>query len=334
MKIRGFRVELGEIEAALVAHPGVAQAAVVARDDGPGGRWLVAYLVPAPGARPQASELRAALGRLLPEYMVPSAFVTLEAMPLTPNGKLDRKALPAPAVDDDREPDGADFVPPRGPVEEAMAEAWAELLGGPVGAHDNFFDLGGHSLMALQLLARARQLFDVEVPLKDFIDEPTLARLAHLVERALADGRGTQAPPIQRADRSGPLPASFAQQRLWFLDQLAPGSPAYNIPTVVELDGRLDVDALRRALAEVVRRHEVLRTTFADDGGVPRQVIAETLELPLPIEDLSGLAEDHQREARPGVRPRGGRPPLRPGPRPAGPRRPDPPGRATGTSSR
>ena len=148
--------------------------------------------------------------------------------------------------------------------------------------------------MAIQLLGRIRNLFEVEAPLKDFIEEPTLASLARLVERALADRDGSLAPPIERVDRSGPLPASFAQQRLWFLDRLQPGSPAYNIPTAVRLDGRLDLDALRRSLQEIVRRHEALRTTFADDGGVPRQVIADSLELPLPVEDLSDLPEDRR----------------------------------------
>jgi amino acid adenylation domain-containing protein len=299
VKIRGFRIELGEIEAAMVAQPGVAQATVVARDDGPGGRSLVAYVVPAPGARLDAAGLRAALGQRLPEYMVPSAFVALAAMPLSPNGKLDRKALPAPTLDGDPTLDGGDEVtPPRGPIEEALAEAWADLLGGgPVGVHDNFFDRGGHSLMALQLLARARQLFEVEVPLKEFIEQPTLARLAALVEQGLAADRGgPQAPPIGRTERSGPLPATFAQQRLWFLDRLAPGSPAYNIPTAVRLDGRLDVDALRRALDEIIRRHEILRTTFADDGGIPRQVIADAIEWPLPVVDLSEVPEDSRRD--------------------------------------
>ncbi len=326
VKIRGFRVELGEIEAALAAHPGVAQATVVARDDGPGGQRLVAYLVPVPGTRPQAPDLRAALGRSLPEYMVPSAFVTLEAMPLTPNGKLDRKALPAPVGDDDRETEFSNFVPPRGPVEQALAESWAELLGGgPIGAHDNFFDRGGHSLMALQVLARARHLFDVEVPLKDFLEQPTLARLAALVEQSLATGLGgTQAPPIVRADRSGPLVASFAQQRLWFLDQLEPGSAAYNIPTAVQLDGRLDVEALRRALEEVVRRHEVLRTTFASNGGIPTQVHRRVARItaadPGPLRDSRGAAARAGRAARAD----GGGARLRPGPRTPRPRRAHP----------
>jgi len=295
VKVRGFRVEPVEIEAALAAHPAVREAAVTARPDATGERSLAAYIVPrGEGAGPPtAADLRRWLQGRLPEYMVPSAFVVLDTMPMTPSGKVDRRALPDPARA--RLAEGADFIPPRGPIEEALAEAWAELLGADrIGAHDNFFERGGHSLMAMQLLGRIRRLFEVEAPLKDFIEEPTLSNLAQLVERALAASDGTPAPPIARADRSGPLPASFAQQRLWFLDRLQPGSPAYNMPTAVRLDGRLDIEALRRALAEVVRRHEILRTTFADDGGVPRQVIADSLELPLPVEDLSGLPEDQR----------------------------------------
>jgi amino acid adenylation domain-containing protein len=295
VKVRGFRVELGEIEAALSAHPAVREAAATARRDATGEMSLAAYLVPrGEGAGPPtAADLRRWLQGRLPEYMVPSAFVVLGAMPMTPNGKVDRKALPDLARA--RLAEGAGFVPPRGPIEAALAEAWAELLGADrTGAHDSFFERGGHSLMAMQLLHRIRSLFGVEAPLKDFIEEPTLSNLAQLVERALADREGTPTPPMVRVDRSGPLPASFAQRRLWFLDRLQPGSPAYNIPAAVRLEGRLDVEALRRALAEVVRRHEILRTTFADDGGVPRQVIADSLELPLPVEDLSDLPEDRR----------------------------------------
>jgi amino acid adenylation domain-containing protein len=297
IKVRGFRVEPVEIEAAFEAHPAVREAAVTARPDATGQTSLAAYLVPRDeeAGLPTAALLRRWLQERLPEYMVPAAFVVLDAMPMTPNGKLDRRALPDPARA--RLAEGAEFIPPHGPIEEALAEAWAELLGADhIGAHDNFFERGGHSLMAMQLVGRIRSLFEIEVPLKDFIDEPTLSSLAHLVERALAASDGTPAPPVVRVDRSGPLPASFAQHRLWFLDRLQPGSSAYNIPTAVRLEGRLDVAALRSALAEVVGRHEILRTTFADDGGVPRQVIADSLELPLPIEDLSGLPEDRRLE--------------------------------------
>jgi amino acid adenylation domain-containing protein len=297
VKIRGFRVELGEVEAALLRHPAVREAVVVAREDASGEQALVAYTVARPEAGLAAAELRRGLQETLPEYMVPSAFVALEALPLTPNGKVDRKALPPPGLA--RPSAGSFHVPPRGPIEEALAGIWGELLGRErVGVHDNFFDLGGHSLSATQLLARLRDTFAVEASLRDFLDEPTVAGLSRLVERELTAGAGLHVPPIGPVGRDGPVPASFAQQRLWFLDQLEPGSSAYNIPIAVRLIGALDGTALERALNEVVRRHEALRTTFASAAGVPRQVIAPSLIVPMPVTDLGGLpAERREDEA-------------------------------------
>ncbi len=287
-------MELGEIEAALARHPAVREAAVAARADASGELSLAAYIVVREGSDGSSvAELRRWLVDLLPDYMVPSAFVSLEKLPLTPNGKVDRQALPDPGHA--RITDAAPFVPPRGPVEAALAEFWAELLGArQIGAHDNFFESGGHSLMAIQLLARVRRTFDVEIPLDDFLNQPTISRLACIVENALAEGRASQALPLVRVSRDGPLPASFAQQRLWFLDQLEPGRASYHIPAAVRLEGQLDIGALQRALNEVVRRHEALRTTLVSEGGVPRQFIAEQLELPLITEDLSRLPEDER----------------------------------------
>jgi aryl carrier-like protein len=210
-----------------------------------------------------------------------------------PNGKIDRQALP----DSGRERTGgrADFVPPRGPVEEAVAEIWTELLGAlSVGVDDNFFDRGGHSLLAMQLLSRLRRTFEVEVSLRDFLEDPTIARLARLVEQALADRTASLTPSLVPVVRDAPLPASFAQQRLWFLDQLELGRASYSLPAAVTLVGRLDIPAVERALNEVVRRHEVLRTTLVDDGGIPRQVIASQLELPMAVHDLSHLHKDER----------------------------------------
>jgi amino acid adenylation domain-containing protein len=299
VKVRGFRVELGEIEAALAAFPALREAAVVARDDPSGEKALAAYVAPRPGLPvPQASELRRWLAGSLPEYMVPSTFVTLDSLPLTPNGKVDRNALPDPG----KAPasTGEAYVPPRGPVEGSLVSLWVELLGRDrVGVHDNFFELGGHSIIATQLLARLRDVFAVEPSLRDFLDAPTVAGLSRLIERELAAGAGLQAPPIERADRDGPLPASFPQQRLWFLDQLEPGSASYNIPTAVRLAGELNVPALSAAFDEVVRRHEILRTTFKAEVGVPLQVVGRAVPLPPPIDDLSGLSETHREaEAR------------------------------------
>ncbi len=290
VKIRGFRVELGEIEAALAGRDGVAQAVVSARDDAMGEKRLVAYLVPRPDAAPNFAEIRSVLAESLPEYMVPSAFVILDALPLTPNGKVDRNALPDPSAS--RGPTAAAYVPPRGPIEAALVGMWAELLGvDRVGIFDNFFELGGHSLFATQLLARLRDVFAVEPSLKDFLDNATVASLGRLIEKELTAGTGLNAPAIARVSRDGPLPSSFAQQRLWFLDQLEPGRATYNIPTAVRLSGDLDVSALETALGEIVRRHEVLRTTFEARGGVPFQVIVQAGDFPLPIDDLSAVPE-------------------------------------------
>ncbi len=297
VKVRGYRIELGEIEAVLRDDPAVRAAAVVAREDTPGEKRLVAYLATDAGRGLDAEPIRARLREALPEYMVPAAFVGLDALPLSPNGKVDRDALPAPEAI--RASAGAAYAPPRGPVEEAISGMWSELLAvDRVGVHDHFFDLGGHSLLATRLLARVRGTFAVETSLREFLDQPTVAGLARLVDRELAAGSGLEAPPMRPSPRGGPLPASFAQQRLWFLDQMDPGSPLYNVPLAVHLDGPLDVAALRRAIHEVVRRHEVLRTTFASDGGVPTQVIAPTLDVPVEVADLSGLPEpERQAEA-------------------------------------
>jgi amino acid adenylation domain-containing protein len=295
VKVRGFRIELGEIEAALRECAGVRDVAVVAREDAPGQRRLVAYVVP-DGQPPAINALREQLGRTLPEYMVPSAFVSLESLPLTPNGKVDRKALPAPEVT--REELGSAYVAPRTPEEEMLAELWSQVLGVErVGVHDNFAELGGHSLLATQLMARVREAFQVEVPLRTLFEAPTVAELAKQVAELRRSHAGLHVPPIRPVARGQQeLPLSFAQQRLWFLDQLEPGNLFYNIPLAVRLKGALDADALRRALNEIVRRHEALRTTFAAVDGRPVQVIAPELSIPLPVEDLRGLTPE-KREA-------------------------------------
>ncbi|WP_435021130.1 amino acid adenylation domain-containing protein [Tundrisphaera sp. TA3] len=296
VKVRGYRIELGEVEAALSGLPGVGEAAVIAHDDAVGEKALAAYVAPRPGEpAPTANDLRAALREALPEYMVPSTFVLLDRLPLTANGKVDRDALPDPVAA--REDDGTGYVPPRGPVEEALVGLWGEMLGRErIGVHDNFFDLGGHSLIATQLVARLRDVFAVEPPLRGFLEAPTVAGLSRLIEQEMAAGAGLLAPPIARVDRTVPLPASSSQRQLWFLDQLEPGGVAYNIPTAVRLTGELDADALRRALDAVVERHEILRTAFVSDGGVPFQVVQPPAPIPMPSTDLSGL-DPEAREA-------------------------------------
>ncbi|HID62186.1 MAG TPA: non-ribosomal peptide synthetase, partial [Anaerolineae bacterium] len=231
----------------------------------------------------------------LPDYMVPSAFVTLDALPLTPTGKVDRRALPAP---DGTRPEVENvYVAPRTPEEEIVAGIWAQILGlERVGIHDNFFELGGHSLLATRLASRLRDALQVEVPLRALFETPTVAGLAESIRRKMWAAQDLSIPPIQPVPRDRDLPLSFAQQRLWFLDQLEPGSPFYNIPTAVRLTGPLDVAALEQTLNEIVRRHEALRTTFETVDGRARQVIAPELTVPLPVTDLTDLPEA-EREA-------------------------------------
>ncbi|MFL6234420.1 MAG: amino acid adenylation domain-containing protein [Thermoanaerobaculia bacterium] len=285
VKIRGFRIELGEIEAVLASHPGVAHTAVTVRPDGLGGQHLVAYVVPAGEAAPAVGELRDHLATRLPGYMVPAVFAVLEELPLTAHGKVDRKALPAP--DAAALASTAVFVPPRIPTEEKLAAIWAGLLStGRVGLYDDFFQLGGHSLLATRLVSRIREAFGVELPLRRIFERPGLAAMAEEIEAAAG---GEAAPPLLPVPRDGDLPLSFAQERLWFLDQLQPGSPAYNMPAAVRLRGRLDARAFHRSLEEIVRRHESLRTRFAVRGGRPVQVIAPEPRLEMPVVDLRAL---------------------------------------------
>ncbi|MCP4662085.1 MAG: amino acid adenylation domain-containing protein, partial [bacterium] len=302
VKLRGFRIELGEIEAVLSRHDSVRECVVVAGDEGLGGgrtepARLVAYVAPADAA-PEPRELRTFLRRSLPEHMVPSAWVVLEALPLLPSGKVDRGALPEPEVS------GADaFAAPSDPSEELLAEIWAAVLGRDrVGVHDDFFELGGHSLVATQVVSRIRETFGVELALRRLFEAPTVAELAAAV-RDLR-GQGMAAPAMVRIPRDQQglpreaVPLSFAQQRLWFLDQFEPGSPLYNIPHAVRFGGAVSAALLAWIFNEVVRRHEVLRTTFAMAGGRPRQVIAAELELRLPEVDLRRLPEaDREAEA-------------------------------------
>jgi amino acid adenylation domain-containing protein len=283
VKLRGFRIELGEIESVLGAQPGVRQAVVLCREDRPGDKRLVAYLAaPAPLA---LDGVRASLGKALPSYMIPSAFVLLEQFPLTPTGKVDRRALPAP----DRSAIATgQFEAPEGAQETAMAQVWQELLGlDRIGRNDNFFAIGGHSLLAGQLIARLRRLFGADLALRDLFDRPTVAELSS----ALAQAHRSEWTPILAADRSAPLATSLAQQRLWFLHQLDPAaSLAYHMPAAYRLRGPLDRDALRAALDRLLARHEALRTTFAVDGGVPHQVVS-AMRCALLEHDLSGQPE-------------------------------------------
>ncbi|QRO01038.1 non-ribosomal peptide synthase/polyketide synthase [Archangium violaceum] len=295
VKVRGMRVELGEVEAVLMGHPAVREAAVAQKEDAAGNKRLVGYVVPRPGQQVEVGLLRAWLGERLPEHQVPSAWVVLETLPLSTSGKVDKKALPAP--DGSRPEQERPYVAPRTSTERQLAEVWAPLLGlDRVGVDDDFFELGGHSLLATQAISRISALFGVELPLRELFEAPTVARLAVRLEAELQAGRALRAPALLRVERTGSLPLSFAQQRLWFLDRMEPGSPLYNNPAAVRLDGPLDVAALDRAFQEIVRRHEALRTLFQDVEGQPAQVIVPSVQLPLPVVDLRELPEPSREE--------------------------------------
>ncbi len=296
VKVRGFRIELGEVEMVLAQHSEVAEVIVLAREDVPGDKRLVAYVV-GKGRTPDAAALREHVRTRLPEYMVPSAFVLLEALPLTTNGKVDRKALPAPELQPAGQ--GEAFVAPRTPTEEILAGIFAQVLGVErVGAESGFFDMGGHSLLATQVMSRLRSTFHVELELRELFQSPTVRELAKRVEAALSTRGEAQVPPLQAVPRSGRLPLSFAQQRLWFLDRLEPGSALYNLSKAVRLEGRLDAVALERSLQEVVRRHEALRTTFQMEEGAPYQVVSESAGVGLERVRLEGTAEEREEETR------------------------------------
>ncbi|WP_190858207.1 non-ribosomal peptide synthetase [Actinomadura sp. RB99] len=287
VKVRGFRIEPAEVESMLAGHARVAAAAVAAVGHGAGTR-LAAWLVPADAAAgaPAVGELRAYLAERLPEFMVPSLFTEVAALPLSPNGKLDRSALPAP---DMSRPDLGAFTAPATPTQERLARIWALVLGVErVGADDDFFALGGHSLLATQVVSRVREEFGAEVPMAALFDHPTVAGLAEAVENA----DGVAVPPVVPVPRDGRLPLSFAQQRLWFVSQLEPESAEYTVSAPSRLAGPLDLAALGAALTAVVHRHEVLRTRLvAGDDGVPFQVIDPPSPFRLPVADVSDAAD-------------------------------------------
>ncbi|HEX6289380.1 MAG TPA: amino acid adenylation domain-containing protein [Herpetosiphonaceae bacterium] len=323
VKVRGFRIETGEIEAVLAKHPDIDACVVVAREDGAGAlgaRRLVAYMVEhkrdehqaphspspvpwerGPGGEGRNTKLRAFLAEHLPDYMIPSAFVVLDVLPKTPNGKIDRKALPVPeqqAVLDER------FAAPTNPIEDVLASIWADVLGVErVSIHHNFFELGGHSLLATQVIARVRDALQADVLLRDLFETLTVAGLARRIDAA-RQRRRLPIPPVEPVDRMQPLPLSFGQQRFWFLDRLLPGSPAYSITLGVRLTGRLDRAALQRSLEALVRRHESLRTIFVqqpgkpdDEAGALVQVIMPAAEVALPLLDLGATtAEERVRQ--------------------------------------
>jgi amino acid adenylation domain-containing protein len=309
VKIRGFRIELGEIEAALSEHPGISGAAVVAREDVPGEKRLVAYMVGTDGQAPDVSELRRHLKATLPEHMVPSIFMTLEALPLNASGKIDRARLPAP--DGARPALAAGYVAPRTALETLLAGIWESVLRVErIGVHDNFFELGGDSIRAAILINQLQEKLGSAINVVALFDAPTVATLAEFLNAHCPEAVARVCAPetceapemvsgrIGRATFDGvrQFPLSFAQQRLWFIDQLTLDSPFYNIPSAFRLTGPLDRAALESSFNEIVRRHEALRTSFKTIDDQPVQVINDAAPLALDVVDLSSLPEA-EREA-------------------------------------
>ncbi|HSG40607.1 MAG TPA: amino acid adenylation domain-containing protein, partial [Thermoanaerobaculia bacterium] len=296
VKIRGYRIEPGEVEAVLAEHPSLAECAVVVRREDTGERRLVAWYIPSSPVAP--ADLKEHLGARLPAYMVPSAFVEIGAMPLTVSGKVDRRVLArleAPAGDGPSEL----YAEPRTAVEKQIAAIWRDLLRREqVGLHDDFFDLGGHSLLATRVLSRLRESLRVDLPLTVLFEKSTLFALAATVEEVLGAGSGAGAGRQEDVPAGPALPLSYSQERLWFLEQLQPGTSAYNIPYGVRLRGAMDPGAFAGALREIARRHQILRITLGESLGEPIQRVSPSLDLALPLVDLSALPEEVRESER------------------------------------
>ncbi|TCP54483.1 amino acid adenylation domain-containing protein [Tumebacillus sp. BK434] len=287
VKIRGFRIELGEIEAVLRQHPAVQDAAVLAVEMEAGDKQLVGYVAVGEQEPPAASELRAHLKSVLPEFMVPGLYVMLEALPLTVNRKVDRAALPAPDRTQSAE---ADQISPRTPVEAAVANVWQTVLRLPqVGVQENFFELGGHSLLATQVMSHLTAALGVELPLRALFEAPTVEGLSARVEQLLGTAGAAKAMPLLPVAREAAAELSFAQERLWLFEQFEPGTSTYNMPFALRLTGSLNTAALQAAFDEILRRHEVLRTVYVMLDGAPKQMVVPDVQVPFTVHDLSEL---------------------------------------------
>ena len=291
VKIRGFRIELGEIESLLSTHPEIRETVVVAREDQPSNKQLVAYVVSDLSPELNLSQtLREYLKEQLPEYMVPSAFVELEKLPLTPNGKIDRKALPAP---DWNQRSSDQFIPPTTPTQQILASIWQDTLKiEAIGLTDKFFELGGHSLLATQIISRIRETFSIDLPLRSLFEAPTLEALAAEIE----SNQQSEITPITPISREENLPLSFAQQRLWFLDQLEGANASYNMPGALRLEGNLNQKALENSLNQIIERHESLRTRFRTVEGEAQQIIDPEGEIGVETINLEQLEEQQQKQ--------------------------------------
>ena len=286
VQIRGVRVELGEIENLLRAHEAVADVAVVDRDDNDGNKFLVVYVTMNNGTG--SDVLRHYLSDRLPVTMLPSAFVELDQLPRTLNGKIDRKALPA--LEAIKAEAAANQNTKLTPIEEIVAGIWSEVLRLPaISRNGNFFNLGGHSLLVTQVLARVRDYLKIELPVRSIFEAPSLAEFSQVVQEQLSHGQNTEYSPIVRVPRDGELPLSLSQQRMWFFDKLASGTSAFNIALGVRLKGALNVQALEQTFGEIIRRHEGLRTVFQEENGQPLQVIQAPGRFELPLVNLGSL---------------------------------------------
>ncbi|MEM8529467.1 MAG: non-ribosomal peptide synthase/polyketide synthase [Chloroflexota bacterium] len=295
VKLRGFRVELGEITATLQQHPAVQEAAVAIHEISTG-KHLIAYLVPTLDTElPDETELRVFLRTTLPDYMIPTAFVPLEALPLTPNGKLDRAALPKPNL---AIQSGTAYVKPRTPLETQIAAIWTTVLGQKrLGVHDDFFASGGHSLLATQVVSRVRTILKIDLPVRTLFDHPTIAELAAVIAQAQHGATDTpEQVPLVPVPRTAPMPLSYAQQRLWFVEQLQPGTSAYHTFVGLQLQGRLQIAALEQSFQVLLDRHESLRTALVVLADEPHQLIADHVAATLPVIDVSGLPEAQREE--------------------------------------
>ena len=290
VKLRGYRIEAGEIEANLRRFPQIYEAVVVLHEDGAAEKRLVAYVVGAQDATLNIDEVRGFLQKNLPEYMVPAVIMPLAALPLTANGKLDYHALPTP--EQQRRSSQVAYVAPRSPIEDVLVKIWQDVLQSSeqIGIYDNFFALGGHSLLVTQVISRLKTIFQVALPIISLFENATIAGLAERVESEMRHDRRPQIPPLISAGRAQDLPLSFSQQRLWFLAQLEPQSRAYNQPFALRIQGALSLEALEYSLGEVVRRHEILRTTFTTSDEQPLQHINPWQEYHLACRSLQDLA--------------------------------------------
>ncbi|MCA2694516.1 MULTISPECIES: non-ribosomal peptide synthetase, partial [unclassified Microcystis] len=290
VKIRGFRIELGEIEAVLSQNQAVQSSCVIVREDNLGDKRLVAYVVPQPEINLTINEIRQFLRAKLPDYMVPTAFVLLDTFPLTPNGKIDRRALPVPDLQSQGE-----YIAPRNPIEEKMAQIWAEVLKlKRVSIEDNFFELGGHSLLATQVISRLQETFEIVVPLRYLFESPTIAQLSAVILKELQTGLGLKLPSIVPVNREDDIPLSWAQERLWFVNQLEGESGAYTIDLTMRLRGNLNVKALEKAFQAIIQRHEPLRTQFKLKDNKPIQAINPNVTFTLPVVNLQNLSHSEQ----------------------------------------